>query len=481
MADPLTLFYQMTRSAEKAKEDIRKALDALSRTVSTAQDPTLPLIEARLRTDLAWIFTWFEQKNSLPLYTDTLQRLRTLNSKKDLGYCLLYFSQACLDLYDMDTARSAADECTRILSVSGDPWASAIAKTRLALCHERTDQFDDAIRLLKEAVQHLEACGDSWELIWAGQSLARNLFAARRIEESTKVLERTVDVCRKTIQFFSISIVYQNIGTLYLRMGQDEKGFEHIWTSIGMRRSSADHLSIITAITVIEEIMQMDRRHDDIRTFLTETLSHFEKKKEYVPVATCLSILGLLDVETERYEEAALNFQRGLSLTEAATHQNLWLALKTGEGYTAWKTGGKIKAIEAAAELTSVLGTPLPGDSAANMWSFLAEIEMEKKDFERALSYLRHFAGLLYNYPIFIHVCECLLVYSKYLAINGQSQTASQIATHLLEFPNLSSQRRKRAQDIAGNAVLSPSITPLTESPSTLRLKIHLKELMETR
>jgi tetratricopeptide (TPR) repeat protein len=279
-------------------------------------------------------------------YQAALDVARALGAPRDR--CLRIEISALLELGDLSTAETRANELVELVKASGaDPLAHADALVHLGRARYKASAFPDAAALCSEALEHCDrsdAPSDAlradvlgWRArcyrrmrLWAAaqtdvdlaMGLAREVgddrLTANLAFQASLLAERTGQTLMASVfaeqarelyeelgDTRSLARILNNLGGLNWLLGRQELAFEHLREAFDLATEAGSPTDAAQAISSLAQVLLGDGQPQPAETAARHALELLDGRDDYrEELANASLVLGRALSEQERWDEA---------------------------------------------------------------------------------------------------------------------------------------------------------------------------------
>jgi tetratricopeptide (TPR) repeat protein/DNA-binding CsgD family transcriptional regulator len=265
---------------------------------STQQDSLLNLLETKPQSEHAFLYNELSSiktgeekfKESTGLAHKALKLAKEFENFEEEYYALTNIAYNHLDVGEIDTSIFYGKEALRIARQIGKPALIARVYNHLGNAYLRIPIFDKALSSYLASLKIVEDTlpNTSWEKNQSYNSLILN-----------------------------------NIGTVYNKLGQTEKALDFFNKSLKIRRQQNDLSGIATCLQNIGIIHEQNEDFDSTLLLYNEALKIRKKLNQQSYIAELLMNIGIVSIETKQYDLAETKLKKAIQIFKKTESKRL--------------------------------------------------------------------------------------------------------------------------------------------------------------
>lgn len=289
---------------------------------------------------------------------EAFSRLRARGQERDITATAARGTLCLAEVEDQlgnyDEAIKLARDAKQQFQAIGDELGIRRCRYRIVTARGRLGEVDVAREELTELIDQFKAHGDHTDVARSTVTLAQFMKNNSEFEQAERLLTETLAELDPSMPVRFVVNTRISLGNVQKRREKYESAVENYQRALHVARTSGDALGEAQSLTSLGELARMRGYTDEAREYLETALSRTQRDAYPTELGTVLNNLGILEKnegELEKalsYHEEALTLRREEGQPNEIAHslQNIGethrVAGRLGDAYEAWEEAAEI-------------------------------------------------------------------------------------------------------------------------------------------
>lgn len=233
---------------------------------------------AQAMSNIAITYNTVSVNYDLALYYNrtALKLAQEIGDKKLQSTALANMGVSFLGKGDNSKALEYLQRSQEIKRAIGDKRAIAALDNNMAVIYKRQGNFTKAMSLQIDALKLMEEVGDPAGIVTACCNVGALLILQQRSDEALSYYLKAIQI-RETENVFGQTVVYGNIGTIYLQKKQFQKALMYMLKELAINKQIEDKQGIALAYMDIASVYTEQNRPDVALDYQLKSYSLFKE------------------------------------------------------------------------------------------------------------------------------------------------------------------------------------------------------------